>query len=90
MSRDDLIRRHPILSQHWPSFPPPAGEPPPALRLVSSQPVQPTAEPLTWAAYSEAVAVNDLHRSVATERCRTAALTAWRHVFLEECGEAKP
>ena len=48
------------------------------------------AESLAWSAYSEAVAANDQHRSVATERCRNATFAAWRHVYLEKCGAAKP
>ncbi len=32
MSRDDLICRYPILSVHWPNFPPPENEPPPCVR----------------------------------------------------------
>ncbi len=37
MSRDDLIRRHPILSAHWPNFPPPQDEPPPHIRDLRLQ-----------------------------------------------------
>ena len=32
MPRNDIIRRFPVLSRHWPDFPPPEDEPPTHVR----------------------------------------------------------
>ena len=32
MPRDDITRRFPLLSHHWPNFPSPENEPPPSVR----------------------------------------------------------
>lgn len=86
--------KYPILARHVFGLVPER----PALRLVSSQPQGPTDDPvndpverLTWDAYVAAVDAHDYHKTVSTQRSRSAALLAWRHVFLlDEHGRAQP
>ncbi len=77
--------KYPILARHVFGLAPER----PALRLVSSQPstlpnaiVDEAIERLSWNAYVAAVDAHDYHKTASTQRSRTAALVAWRHVFL--------
>ena len=63
----------------------------PIIAAREGDPVRDPIERLTWDAYVAAIDAHDHHKTASTQRSRTAALLAWRHIFLlDKHGEAGP